>query len=431
MKVKIGSTTYTAISGLSFIPETDVAGTSLPVNEFVVNIHTDDNIRNGVDIELRDDRNYLWAKYWITAAERIAPEIVRVRAQSKMMLLDRVTLPAVMYNNASLAAALTTAFASLPAGAYAGVSTELDNSVTITGFCPEQTARERVLWLCFVAGAYVQSFFNESIQIWPIDDTEVPVPMEQTFYKPSITYDDYVTAVEVTYYTFTQGTPQTTDKWVTDGVLYYIVTSNKVTLLNSNVPETAAENVIKVDGVTLINSANVDDICSHLAKYYFERVRMDLDIVNNANYAPGQRLLVYADEDTMVTGYASKMEFSFGLQARAKVSLIAAQLKASGNLVITYKWGTMKLKRIKYTFPVGYTYQIVNPYIDTPIERHRYVFRPVNQYATGTIAEGANTNNQNCEVALDLDRDTNILHIISVDEITSQTSDEITTGTIA
>ena len=430
MKVKIGSKTYTAISGLSFIPETDVVGTSVPVNEFVINVYTDDSIRNGADIELRDDRNILWAKYWITAAERVASNVVQVRAQSKIMLLERVTLPAVKYNNATLLTALNTVFASLGNNAFA-VDTALDNNTVISGFCPEQTARERLLWLCFVAGAYVKTFFTDTILILPVDDTEVPVPMEQTFYKPSITYDDYVTAVEVTYYTFTQGTPQTTDKWVTDGVLYYIVTSNKVTLLNSNVPETAAENVIKVDGVTLINSANVDDICSHLAKYYFERVRMDLDIVNNANYAPGQRLLVYADEDTMVTGYASKMEFSFGLQARAKVSLIAAQLKASGNLVITYKWGTMKLKRIKYTFPVGYTYQIVNPYIDTPIERHRYVFRPVNQYATGTIAEGANTNNQTCEVALDLDRDTNILHIISVDEVETTTEDNITIGNIA
>ena len=430
MKVKIGSKTYTAISGLSFIPETDVVGTSVPVNEFVVNVYTDDSIRNGADIELRDDRNILWAKYWITAAERVASNVVQVRAQSKIMLLERVTLPAVKYNNATLLTALNTVFASLGNNAFA-VDTALDNNTVISGFCPEQTARERLLWLCFVAGAYVKTFFTDTILILPVDDTEVPVPMEQTFYKPSITYDDYVTAVEVTYYTFTQGTPQTTDKWVTDGVLYYIVTSNKVTLLNSNVPETAAENVIKVDGVTLINSANVDDICSHLAKYYFERVRMDLDIVNNANYAPGQRLLVYADEDTMVTGYASKMEFSFGLQARAKVSLIAAQLKASGNLIITYKWGTMKLKRIKYTFPVGYTYQIVNPYIDTPIERHRYVFRPVNQYATGAIAEGANTNNQTCEVALDLDRDTNILHIISVDEVETTTEDNITIGNIA
>ena len=429
MKVKIGSKTYTAISGLSFIPETDVVGTSVPVNEFVINVYTDDSIRNGADIELRDDRNILWAKYWITAAERVASNVVQVRAQSKIMLLERVTLPAVKYNNATLLTALNTVFASLGNNAFA-VDTALDNNTVISGFCPEQTARERLLWLCFVAGAYVKTFFTDTILILPVDDTEVPVPMEQTFYKPSITYDDYVTAVEVTYYTFTQGTPQTTDKWVTDGVLYYIVTSNKVTLLNSNVPETAAENVIKVDGVTLINSANVDDICSHLAKYYFERVRMDLDIVNNANYAPGQRLLVYADEDTMVTGYASKMEFSFGLQARAKVSLIAAQLKASGNLVITYKWGTMKLKRIKYTFPVGYTYQITNPYIDLVIERHRYVFRPINQYATGTISSGTNTNTQTCAVALDLDRDTNILHVISVDEATTETADSITIGTI-
>lgn len=431
MKVKIGSTTYTKISNLSFAPETDVIGVAVPINEFVVDIHTDDDIKNGANAELRDDLNQLWAKYWIVSAERLTLDIVRVRAQSKIALLDRVTLPAVMYSGASLASVLSAIFASLPSGDYYGVQTSLDNAVTITGFCPEQTARDRLIWVCLVAGAYVKSYFAEAISVWSIDDTEVSVPLEKTFWKPSVTYRDYVTAVKCKYYTFTQGTPTTTDKWVTDGTNTYIVTETEVSLINTAVPQTAPENVVTIEDVTLINQSNVDNILSHLAKYYFKRMEVDLDIINNYDYIPGQRLLVYADEDTLVSGYADKCSFAFGLQARSKIHLMASETKPSGNLVITYTYNQWKLKRIRYSFPVGYTYQITNPYIDLVLERHRYVFRPINQYATGTIASGTNTNTQTCAVALDLDLDTGILHIISVDEVTTATADSITTGTIA
>jgi hypothetical protein len=204
-----------------------------------------------------------------------------------------------------------------------------------------------------------------------------------------------------------------------------------VTLTDTNVPVTAARNVISVDDVMLVNTDNVDRILSHMAKYYFDRVQVDLDVIDNAEYMPGQRLLVYSDEHSMASGYAEKCSFSFGMQARASIHLMGAAAKESANLIVTYMWSSRQIGRREYTFPVGYVYSILNPYIDFGMDGHRYVFRPVNEYAEGTIDEGDNYDTQPCAVALDLERSTGILYIVSVDEVEERESGDIVIGVIS
>lgn len=82
MYVTINQTDYTALRNLSFAPETDVTGNAVPINEFSVEIITDDNISYGQYAWLYDDRDNLWAKYWIIYAERISADAVAIRAQS-------------------------------------------------------------------------------------------------------------------------------------------------------------------------------------------------------------------------------------------------------------------------------------------------------------------------------------------------------------
>lgn len=475
MKVVIGNTEYESIANLSFSPETDVAGTKIPVNEFWVDIHTEDTISNGSTVFLKDDLDNIWAKYWIVYAEHITDGIVRICGQSKIALLDRRTLKAVMYNQMPLLSVLKTIFAGLPSGSY--TIAEMYSDTVITGFCPKQTARERLLWVCFVIGAYVKTYFSEKIEILPVagnvemvtdqvieevvDETEVSVdpsgevvetvvelpvedevsstiPLEKTFWKPVVSYDDYVTKVIVTAYSFTEWTaPQGSqqqnpdDEYVVAGNKKYVVTSQTVSLTNPNVPVTAPPNEIEIDELYLINDNNASDILSHLAKYYFNRLQVDLDAINNAEYAPGDKLTVYVDEDNLASGYVVSCHFSFGLQARSKIKLVAASEAESKNLVIIYKDNSLVLDKKKYTFPVGYQYSIENPYIDISMNKHVYVYRPNNKYATGTIANGDNTNTQQCSVALDLDQETNILHIISVDEVNVQTNNNISIGVIA
>lgn len=414
MKVVIGETTYTKIKSLSFDPEADVTGDKVPTNQFSVDIQTTDDISFGEYAYLYDDLDNLWAKYWIIYAEHMDKQTVRVRAQSALMLLERRILDPVMYNAEPVTNVIADIFDRLGADSYT-----LDPSLasaTITGFCPEQSAKNRLIWVCFVICAYVKSCFSDKIEIAPIDDTEMLIPINKIYWKPKITYSDYVTRCRVVSYSYQQGTPATTDTWVTDGTDYYIQSQTSVSLGNPDVPQDALVHEITIDGITIVNSDNVDDILTHISQYYFKRMQVEFDAINNAEYMPGDKITAYADEDTMYTGFINQTTFTFGLQAKSTILLTPVEIRPAGKLIIEYVYNSQVIGEQEYTFPVGYEYEIEMPYHDWMIGEHRYIYRPVDANVTGTMAAGETVIQEPYQVALDLKDD--ILHVVSVDDLT-------------
>ena len=410
---------YTSITALSFAPAADLAGASIPINEFQVDIHTEDNVEIGGYAELYDDNDTLWARYWVIYAEHIDATTLRIRAQSNIALLERVKLPAKYYNGAAVDDVLdeTIVSNSGAVGIVVALPYTLDSSFdneTVTGFCPEQTARERLMWVCFTIGAYVKTHFNQEIEILPIDDTETLVPKANTYWKPSVTYNDWVTAVKAKTYSFTQGTPETTDTYVKDANgTVYIVQESEISLSNPLAPSAAPENVIEIEGVYLVNEDNVSGLLTHLSAWYFKRTVVDADIINNADYLPGDRVILAVDDATLYGGYINSADYTFGLQSKSKIHLTAAENVEAANLTIIYFYEDTQLDKKMYLLPIGYEYEIQNPYIDITMNSHRYIFRPLNESATGTIVDGENEDEEECAVALDWkDR---ILEIISVD----------------
>lgn len=428
MYVVIGANSYTEISNLSFAPETDVAGTQIPVNEFSVDVHTQDEFYDGAETYLYDDMDNLWAHYWLIFAERISPEIIHIRAQSKIALLDRLTMNPVMYNNALVTDVLDAVFA--PAGGNSAYT--IANSMMrtrIDGFCPEQTARERLLWVCMVLRAYVKTFFTDTIDIMDAEDDETIVPISKTFWQPSTSYGDWVTHIRINEYSFTQGTPQTTDKWVTDGTDYWIVTTHEVILANPSAPMTAPMKMIDIKDVMLINEYNSSALLSFLAKYYFNRETVTLDAINNAEFMPGQKLLVYTDDTGHgAAGYLAKCSFSFGTQARAKMTLTAAEDRDFHTFVIDYVYDTRSILKQSYMFPLGYIYGIENPYPEATWDGHRHIYRPINDVTEGTVTADLEVVTEPLDIALDLELSSGILTVVSVD---SADADEEGVVTIA
>ena len=106
MKIIIKNKTYTKIKNLSFSPEADISSTAIPINQFTADLYTEDDIEVGVYAFLYDDNNNLWAKYWLVKSERVSKTVLRIEAQSILMLLDRFTLPAKMYSNTSISTAI-------------------------------------------------------------------------------------------------------------------------------------------------------------------------------------------------------------------------------------------------------------------------------------------------------------------------------------
>lgn len=417
MRVRINNTNYTEIRNLSFSPETDITGSSIPVNQFFVEIKTDDVIGVGINAYLYDDQGDLWAKYWITESVIVDEGWYRVTAESIILLLDRFTLPAAVYSAESVSNVLDTIFDTI-ASVYPGETVyTLDPalaSATVTGYCPEQTARERLLWVVFSIGGYLKTYFNEYAEIVKLDTTLTAIPEDVTFWKPEISYGDYVTAVKVRAYTYTQGTPQTVDEWVTDGTDYYIQTYQDFTVTNPSIPITVTDNVVSIDNVTIINQTNAATILNVLSQYYFKRIEIKAEVLDDGEFLPGDKCQI-STGDRLLAGYITKADFKFGTAKKATLQFAQSDILDAAKLILQYMWGNILLKQVSYMIPVGYAYSISNPYIDEVVESHRYIFRPQNASATGTMVSGGMTDQEAYDVALDwyeLE-----LYVIDVDEV--------------
>ena len=415
MKVNIGVKTYTSVKALTFAPETTLTCDSLPINEFSADLHTGDDVEIGQYAELRDDLDTLWARYWLVYAEHIDRQTLRIRAQSQLKLLDRSVLSARMYSGASIASVLEELFPATDMytldGSFAGQ--------TITGFCPEQTARERLLWVCFTVGAYVRTFFTGGVDILPVDDSEVLIPASDTYWKPNVTFNDHVTAVRATYYSFSQGTPATTDAWVKDASdVTYIVSAQTMTLSNPDVPAGAPENVVSFEGIYLLNSGNVSGVLTRLSQRYFKRIQVDISVIDNGQYQPGDRVICFADEASLYTGYIEACDFAFGTQARARLRLTAVDPTDAAALTVTYVWDGTQIGLDDHVLPVGYEYELQARYIDLTLSGHRYIFRPTTPVISGTMPEEGAAVTVICEIALEYFE--GVLKITSVDGLTEK-----------
>lgn len=410
MYVKLSThtiTKFTSLTDLKFEPETDVTGDSVPVNELWVGIRANIYVSIGSRIYLYDDSDNLWAKYWVVGADKSDKYTVRVHGESAMSRLDRSDLPATMYDGASLADVLQEVLNPNIGSDYT-VDQALQ-SKTISGYCPKQSARVRLQWVCMAIGAYVADYFSDKVAIKEVNDAStVIIPKEDTYWRPKINYGDYVSKVRVTYYTYTKGTPSRTDTYVTIGdkeqgetEVYYIQEERHVTLVNPIIPP-GVNNVVEIDGVTLINSDNVDDVAAFYAKYVFKRTSLSLDAIDNAGaYKAGMRVYAFSDEDAIVEGYIQRCSYSFGTQAKASIELVAVEARDSAVITIRYMWGTKKIGANQYRLPVGYSYEIENKFMKKKRAGHTYVFRPASATTSGTVVAGGSTIDVQVTVALD------------------------------
>ena len=418
MKIKIGNTVYTEIKNLSYAPETSIDSDCVPVNQFSADLITDDDITAGSDIELRDDLDQLWAKYWVTFAEHVDQFTVRVRAESKISILDRKTMPATMYSNTPVSDILTGIFSDLGSSSYS-----LDSSfsgATISGFMPHHSRRYRLQLICFVIGAYVKTFNTDKIEILPLSNQATYVPKEKTFWKPAVTYKDWVTAITVKCFSYQQGTPATGDDYVKDdqGVTY-IQTATEYTITNTDAPVTAPPNIVEIKDVQIINSSNVSAILTRLASTHFGRTVAEVDVINNREYEPGQRLYTYGIGKQLVLGYVESATFSFGVQARSKLHMTPIEVREAVELTLKYTWAESGVKLTvlieKHLLPKSYQYMIQNQYVELSWQKHRYVLRPQTETTTVTLTTDTVIEIP-CYVALD--EYNGELSVISVDEVT-------------
>lgn len=398
MYITISGIKYTQIKALAFAPEIDITGGSIPVSEFQADIVTSDVIPYGELAYLYDDLDGLWAMYRIVYAERVELESVRVRAQSRVAMLENMMLPEVMYETATpLEDILRETFTTMWGGYFYNIGEyEIDaafQNTSLKGYFPEQKARERLQWVLYAIGGYVKDFFGEALGIKPIPlDGEMTAPAAQTFYKPKLTFKDYVTGVWAvsTEYTKVDEKPEDREqKYIEVGEgNYYLITTQEMQIGNPDVPENAPPNVAKLKDMGIIGPDNVSGLLARMGDTLFNRMEVDLDCVNNGLYMPGQYLRAYIDKNRMAGGVVTRCDFRFGVQARSSIKLTGAEELALAQLSMVYTYGETTLGQRALSLPVGHEYEVQSLWIDRTEDGENTIYRALDEKVAGVMPEG-------------------------------------------
>lgn len=413
MKLTIGEETYTTLTNLKFDPVADVTGSEVPINEFSVDVKTTDDIDAMQYAWLKDDLDNLWAKYWVVYADRMDETTVQIKAQSSLKLLERRMLVAQMMNAEPVEDVIEDIFYELGADSY--ILDESFEGKTVSGFAPYQSAKTRLQWVCFVLGAYIKSFFGEKIEILPVEQAPKLIPYGKTKWRPPLTYSEYRTRISVTAYSYEQGTPSTTDTWVKDdGGVVYIQSQLNHGLRNPDVPAGALTHESHITEVLFVNDDNVDEILTRLGPYFFKRQTVQADVINNAEYFPGDLVFFYIDAWHMGRGYIEKTDFSFGTQAVSRVNITPVEVVECDTLTVICKYNETVLKKLRYVYPIDWTYEIELPALDQKWASTRYIFVPTEKTITGAVEQGGSTVEVDYLIALGHQQDT--LLILAADD---------------
>ena len=258
--------------------------------------------------------------YVVKQINNLGNNLYEIHGYSLVYRLDTPKVPAKYYNGVSLSVALKDVEknANGSFGVTYNVDTELSGK-TITGYCPEQTARERLQQFCWAVGGYVSCACSALINILAIPSTvQGTVPKSKIYAFPAVANEDEVARVNLTVHTYTAGTSGDDIVIDADGNKYVHTTS---TLTMANTALTGVSNrEISVDKATLVNSSNAQATLLRMASVYFNSGTWH-GTTTPQGYIPGQMVQTEDRDGQMQKGYISAMTYSFGKGAATTMEL--------------------------------------------------------------------------------------------------------------
>ena len=257
--------------------------------------------------------------YVVKQINNLGNNLYEIQGYSLVYRLDTPKVPAKYYNGVSLSVALKDVEKN--ANGSFGVTYNVDTALsgkTITGYCPEQTARERLQQFCWAVGGYVSCACSALINIFAIPSTvQGTVPKSKIYAFPAVANEDEVARVNLTVHTYTAGTSGDDIVIDADGNKYVHTTS---TLTMANTALTGVSNrEISVDNATLVNSSNAQATLLRMASVYFNSGTW-YGTTTPQGYIPGQ-MVQAEDRDGIRQGYISALTYSFGKGAATTMEL--------------------------------------------------------------------------------------------------------------
>lgn len=400
--------TYTKITDIEFAPDADMTNMTLPINDFECTIQTEDEItvyypvyyQGEVDhygqrwIEFEDDAGNKYFQFVLTGARRLNKKFVRVRGESILSDCEKLVLEPIMYNNKNAKTALQDIVDYEEISGFAYISNDIGD-MRISGFCPEQTARERIQWICFVLNLKIKQVQTPltqyghpyNLEITPFeafDSAPAPIESDETYYKPTTEEDEVYTKIVLYYYSYEKRAPQSGEKSVkvynpnTGEYDTYVLTESKSSYTPPSRGGYTEKNVLKIKDMYLVDFTHAPSIMSFLAnKYCSDGVIAKGEIINNNKFKLLQRVLLRTAENSGVVGYISKENYTLGAQIKTDIELDFCRVISNlHNVTLIYTYKGLVLKKETFAYPYGFSYNLTPKYVDRYRPTSRTVYYP-------------------------------------------------------
>ena len=387
MYVKIGTTEYKTIRNLRFSPYVDVTCQQIQTNEFSVDIVTNDNISTGAKAELYDDDDTLWASYWIYECYITANHVWSVTARDATWMLDARTMYQSLYTNELVSVVIGRILKDIT-DRYGANAYSLDSafaSTTISGYLPQGSARDRLQYVCFSIGAYVNTVFTDRLEIKKLTvPAEVPeIDEDDVFYKPITTYEKIISGIRLSYYKFIEIQKDDNVDWIEVNGKYYQAIEGEVFVSNPDADSAYGQNEIAISGIGIMDENNVASIEQRLEDIYFNNTSVSFDALNNGDYLPGE---IY-DTPTEGDGFILSADFKFGNAQRSTLNIKITSSITKKSVTFNRMYNNNLLGSLDMSVNQNAVVTYKNPYEEymytiggVPVTR--YVLYPANDYTS-------------------------------------------------
>ena len=228
-------------------------------------------------VEAYSDNKLLGVFYIDEVPDRSGKGTYTVTCQDALGVLDSYAWAGAMYTEPTTFSAAATA---VVGGVFA---LEIANDVAdlpVKGYLPPGTAREALQQLAFAVGAIVDTSGSRKIRCFlPTEGAPMIIPERDVLLGAGLKQSAVVTAVTVTYHTYTEGAGASGDDIVTVNGTKYVHTTGSVTISNPNVTPSDIQNVKTVTDATLVNADNAQEVAQRVYDYWMQRKTLNCRMV--------------------------------------------------------------------------------------------------------------------------------------------------------
>jgi hypothetical protein len=186
---------------------------------------------------------------------------------------------------------------------------ELD-AATIQGYLNVKTVRDAIQHIALCIGGVCSTANRRGLAVMKLNPlVTVPIPLEKIYDQSRVDVESPITKLIVYSHTYTETTSQKAgDDVVKVGDVYYMHTSEEISVSNENISPTAKPNIKEIRDVTLINSTNAKDIANNIFQYLLKTNTHNLTFVFSPEYFLGVNVEATTPFETTCEGILEKLK---------------------------------------------------------------------------------------------------------------------------